>query len=1305
MMRQSIIHPTDKQSEYKCNNQRNNQYQKVQVQPFCENEVPKKDIEGYVLVTRKPNNCNSQEQNPIVRTYTTQRKLQYQIVEVDKHSRDKEATQTVLASYSAQKKNDGDYFLAKREPTRYRSLEQTPAKSDEKHETNSADCSNNNNNNNTNKNYYHVLVSEDDKDIKADNPSKDGVSLRSVAVNKINDTLSDTEELRKLATILNGGGNAQVIGQEIQLLELQNKPVSNRIEPSTDHQRLQGRNATEQRTDRDGNTDKHRVRFLNRGVESGKEVARTSKGEGIAQVKECVWPNRFSGTAESDSRRATAGTEQTSESIRRTKSSKTEEAGVLAPTTEQLTDTSDLNAGNEDQETDTPDTIHIHNCRLLLEDRVPRDETDDVSKRNKVEKQPSSGAKNRSPVQKLINQFEELSIPKEAKNRKELYSHNSSPSTAQQTTPGYTSSKPWIEKHKQLVLKPEEGLSTSTAVLRTAIPCNTAVLHTATSKPCVPLEEGIRSALPNKRNSDDGVTYLSRGLSPGSKVFGVSESSILYRNSNECAPNNRQIATMTIEPNVASNDGATGSQARSNAWEKSRNTATRVVTIQSRNNTRAVNAACIKSQSLLTTQETPITQHHPPLRATASNTPDGDNITTNHNDKKQQITNSNTAPVTNNIRGKQHSRRFERESKTLPKHQGHNNGKTTARHTLRTLNQFQLPSAINSTILTDTTPQKAATQNATIRPKGTVSCTDSPGMGDMSFEGETEIAGHVPGSMAVEGTTRNKGKVGKHETGKGYNHNDLVTAKANSFPKRYINGGTLTIREESLQPYKHLIPISVRIQGADTKQSTTYDSVRVAYSILLALQYADPTVRLVIWDYKRSANINTLAQVCGCSDLTKDNILDFMEDPRVNRKKNSFSGRVCILANCNLNKLKQNEEVRSWLNTEGVYLTKNNLSTVTTAPAGFITGWSPKNILSAHEYIMANVSKNVPEFLVEDQWISDGTNAKIKVSMIRCSKNDVAILTKALKQRNPTCEFQFHKWERSSSPMIQKSSLIQKKNAYTPSHSSKLEYIEPEGKQHDKQRLYSGSRTTTVKVPETRQTCDVDELSCPDTTSKQQNSKLCETDEYQSLMSSNNIINLELKELREKNQELTATVTRLEQLIQRNMTTTQSILRETLDTIKMLDLQGSANEQAITEFRSAIIPNMRQEFADEMDNLHNNIDKGFSSVRTTFEQCSKGKAAPTVESQTTTKVQATTYSANSLYCIHAKNKMIDVTNQRQKIDYNKNKTTEPREVLSTSALMNLKDEKSIDNSGRQHKARHSILTRGDSKRDVTGGRT
>jgi hypothetical protein len=79
-----------------------------------------------------------------------------------------------------------------------------------------------------------------------------------------------------------------------------------------------------------------------------------------------------------------------------------------------------------------------------------------------------------------------------------------------------------------------------------------------------------------------------------------------------------------------------------------------------------------------------------------------------------------------------------------------------------------------------------------------------------------------------------------------------------------------------------------------------------------------------------------------------------------------------------------------------------------TAPVGFITGWLPRNIPTVHEWIIADVSKNVPEFLVEDKLICDGANVKSKVLMIRCSQNDVALLTEALKHRDPTCGFKFH---------------------------------------------------------------------------------------------------------------------------------------------------------------------------------------------------------------------------------------------------------------------------------------------------------
>jgi hypothetical protein len=268
-------------------------------------------------------------------------------------------------------------------------------------------------------------------------------------------------------------------------------------------------------------------------------------------------------------------------------------------------------------------------------------------------------------------------------------------------------------------------------------------------------------------------------------------------------------------------------------------------------------------------------------------------------------------------------------------------------------------------------------------------------------------------------------------------------------------------------------------------------------------------------------------------------------------------------------------------------------------------------------------------------------------------------------------------------------------------------------KKHDKKRLNRGRSTTTVtgtysKVTKNRQTYDNDELSSVVAASDQQNTQLCKNDESQSLMSSNNSIYSEFKELQEKTLALTATVASLEQLTECNMTTTQTILRDTLDAMAMLALERSANDQASTELRSTIIPTMRQELVDTIDSLHNSIDSGFSNMRAMFKQMPNWEQAPVAESPTTTTAQATTCS-NSLYYVIAENEMIDVTNQKQKTVYNKerdkDKTTEPRKIFLTRELRRLKDSKSNEESVMTHKRQNSISMCGDSKRDVTGGGT
>jgi hypothetical protein len=1251
----------------KCNTQPKNQYQKVQE----------------AVRTRKSSCYKSLERIP-AENRRNPRKHQYQVTQVEQHSREKEATLQVPESYCAPNLNDGDYLLAKRKPSRHQSLKQIPAKSDESHVTNSADY--NNTNNNTN--YYEALGSEDDEDIEYNTVKTGEVDKTSI-----------------------GSSNGQVSLRSV-------------------------------------------ASYNTEDVTEVRDAATTLRGE-------CVLSNCCSGkTAKSDSQRATVVTKDNFESIGRTKSGSSERAGVLVPTTEQRTDigeeessylkniaqTSTLSDSASSVTLTIPETVH--NVCITVK---PTNETTTAKEKAK-ETVLDSEREKRSVL--YLQKLRTVSIGRSTHTTISELSNSASKSAENPKAGVPAARKVQLQTYHRkyapcIQSKPDH------------VPINSKVLDRLNSRQSL-LEE--RCSFADKDTK--WQTSIKNNLASSAWI------SIAANNRQDKSPVQKLIHKFEgMKPgNQSSEVNAILPPSGQNEKEKE-NIAIR--TQLSRGfPTHSENRISCEQQLVIDPQEGTSTKlNAPPYTAalsTGSNektcaasrnrdrdlkqsSPQGKPYNgtlgtspTNHTHKQQQVSTKNNATLPPRSEDT-HSRGSAPESiqngRIFPRQQEHiNENATYKRITLKTFNQSQTPSIMNLAKLTNKKGTKLSNQqrqNKAISDNNDDTFTNlseiktanndinnqklkelTPGHHNSKLPttriAVTQTKNQVSGQAIV--TTRYNETIKTRTKVIAYNHNDLVTAQANSFPGTYINGGNVTVGKESVTSYKHLIPISIRIQGPRDKQSTIYDPVRVAYSILLALQYADSTARLVVWDYDGRENFKELPQVRICSDFTKDNILDFMEDPCVNRK-NMFSGRMCILADCTLNKFKQNEEVRRWLNTEGVYLTKNNLSTVTTSPVGFITGWSPSNITTVHECILANVSKNVPEFLVEDKWISDGENVKIKVIMIRCSKNDGVSLTEALKQRDPTCGFKFYHWEYFSSlSMQEKRHLIQKENAYTSNNRSMQEgchipwqsfdLSEYNDQKHDKKRPNRTTITGTYsKVTENRQTCDDDELSSLDATSKQQHSKLCKIDEYQSLMSSNNSINLELKELREKNHKLTATVTRLEKLIQCNMTTTQSILKENVGIMAMIDLQGSANDQAIKELYSNTIPTMRQEFAEEMDNLHDNIDKGFSSVRTTFEQCSKGKAAPTVESQTTTTVQATTYSANSLYCIHAENKMIDITNQRQKIDYNKNKITEPQEVLSTSALMNLKDDKSIDNSSRQHKARHSFLTRGDSKRDVTGGRT
>jgi hypothetical protein len=771
----------------------------------------------------------------------------------------------------------------------------------------------------------------------------------------------------------------------------------------------------------------------------------------------------------------------------------------------------------------------------------------------------------------------------------------------------------------------------------------------------------------------------------------------------------------------------------------------------------------------------------------------GENISTNYNNNQQQVTTKHYAIVLprSNIDtyGHEHSRRTvleSRQNRKIPTQRDHHNENTTKTNiTLKTLNQYQSPSITNLATLTNVNKPKTTTKLSNDQHKQernnkfnaehiistnlsetkttnqiTDRTTTKPTTGHHYM---TALTKRRTATQTNEGKTidqecvtkRNKETVETKEKRTEYNHKDLVTAKANIFPKTYINGGILTVGEEADTSYKHLIQISIHIEGSgNNNQSTSYDPVRVVYSILLALQYVDSTVRLVIWDNNGTENINNLPQVRSCNDLTKDNIADFMEDPQVHRKNNSFSGRVCILAACDLNTLKQNEKVRSWLKSEKVYLTKNNLSTVTTTPAGFITGWAPRNNRKIHERRLATILTNAPKFLVEYKRITDEEKGKCKITMIRCSQKDVAKLTNALKQLEPKCGFRFQPWDHYSSLKRQ---LTQTENAYiTKNRSMVIDLSEggddvqikqdlSEGEQHDKTRLKTGEHNSTVTKTQSKETKSMTydnggttSIWSPASYNERKNKSQQIRDLNQKTNSitetlnrlessfetrlrkheANNSINPELKELKEKNSALTATVSRLERLIetiQSYATTTKNILRDTIDTMAEVDLAVTTNDLAIIKLNSSIIPTMRQEFEEKIESLRDNIDSGFADTISLFKQMPNWDDAPFAECQTKTTKQATTqspttpYPVNSFYCVEREDEMIDVTNRKRKTDYkkgrDKDKKPEAQKVLITKDIRNLEEGKSTWKGLRPHKGQHSILTRGDSKRDVTGGET
>jgi hypothetical protein len=280
-------------------------------------------------------------------------------------------------------------------------------------------------------------------------------------------------------------------------------------------------------------------------------------------------------------------------------------------------------------------------------------------------------------------------------------------------------------------------------------------------------------------------------------------------------------------------------------------------------------------------------------------------------------------------------------------------------------------------------------------------------------------------------------------------HEDLVfNHKVKCFPMKWMNEGQPIMTEHEYDE-RRPTPITINIvpRRRNNNQRMTYDYARVLYSMLVAFQTVDASTRLIPWKYLHNGTANTRNVIKEASDLTEENISNFLEDPTEDANRGSFCARICIRSFDTLDAMKKNAAFQNWLRSESIYLNENYLSTVTTSTVGFITGWVAKTEhlnLQTHriseeleEVQKKNGLRKIPKFLLEVRWIKPTYQDRCRVVMVQCAKDDLHTLIDVIKLRPTTTEFKFHRWDMYTSLSIpQQRALVHDQQWFNNNHFS-----------------------------------------------------------------------------------------------------------------------------------------------------------------------------------------------------------------------------------------------------------------------------
>jgi hypothetical protein len=205
--------------------------------------------------------------------------------------------------------------------------------------------------------------------------------------------------------------------------------------------------------------------------------------------------------------------------------------------------------------------------------------------------------------------------------------------------------------------------------------------------------------------------------------------------------------------------------------------------------------------------------------------------------------------------------------------------------------------------------------------------------------------------------------------------------------------------------------IQTCIKIRPTKPGTIFNLSRILFSVLVSLQESDPDVSLS----PVNRTDNALPRINSVNDIPSDSSIaeKYLENPR-QTKFDVFMGRILINTNHELHTLKENRNLRNWLNLEKITLEFDPLLTKSPVNVGFLYNVCPReDTMNITQLRLEKMLKELGdvEFLASKQMLFAGTANKSAVVMIRADESLYDPIKKKLKQLNDEMEIDFWSWK------------------------------------------------------------------------------------------------------------------------------------------------------------------------------------------------------------------------------------------------------------------------------------------------------